>query len=183
MTNPSATDREVVLDPTVPAGLTARFDPAPVALPAGRTVVVRGKVSVRRPRVFGTVQTHSYAVAARGPGAPVVVTGTVRARPVFRGALVRALVLVAVVALWAGLAIVAIPRVSSYFTTQTRTTRPGTPPRPGGPGHRRPRRRRDGHGGRHPGTGGSGAGSGGGTGDGGDGTRGWWRWRWRWRWR
>jgi hypothetical protein len=125
ITNPSPADRELVLDPTVPAGLSAEFDPGPVGVPAGRTVTVRGKVKVRRPRVFGSVQTHSYAVAARGQGAPVVVTGTVRARPVFRGALVRALVLVAVVALWAGLAVVAIPKVSSYFTTQTQDTQAG----------------------------------------------------------
>ncbi len=134
ITNPSLTDRELVLEPTVPAGLTAQFQPGPVGVPAGRTVTVRGKVKVRRPRVFGTVQTHSYAVAARGQGAPVVVTGTVRARPVFRGALVRALVLVAVVALWAGLAVVAIPRVSSYFTTQTQDTQAGgaAPDQPSG---------------------------------------------------
>ncbi|WP_420121035.1 carboxypeptidase regulatory-like domain-containing protein [Nakamurella sp.] len=176
VTNPSATDRDLVIDPTVPAGLTARFDPAPLAVPAGRTVVVRGKVKVRRPRVFGTVQTHSYAVAARGQGAPVVVTGTVRARPVFRGALVRALVLVAVVALWAGLAIVAIPRVSSYFTTQTQNNQAGdaapdqaAPTTAGSDGNA------TGTAAGTPGTGGSGNGSGdttGGSGSGGSGTSG-----------
>ncbi len=133
ITNPSLTDRELSLQPTVPAGLSAEFGPSPVGVPAGRTVTVRGKVRVRRPRVFGTVQTHSYAVAARGQGAPVVVTGTVKARPVFRGALVRALVLLAVVALWAGLAVVAIPRVSAYFTNpETQQSQAGgaaqTPP-------------------------------------------------------
>ncbi len=133
ITNPSLTDRELSLQPTVPAGLSAEFGPSPVGVPAGRTVTLRGKVRVRRPRVFGTVQTHSYAVAARGQGAPVVVTGTVKARPVFRGALVRALVLLAVVALWAGLAVVAIPRVSAYFTNpETQQSQAGgaaqTPP-------------------------------------------------------
>lgn len=53
---------------------------------------------------------------ARGQGAPVIVNGTLQARPVFRGALVRALVLTLVIALWVGLAVVALPRVSSYFT-------------------------------------------------------------------
>lgn len=159
ITNPSLTDRELTVDPTVPAGLSAVFDPGPIGVPAGRTVTLRGKVKIRRPRVFGSVQTHSYAVAARGQGAPVVVTGTVRARPVFRGALVRALVLVAVVALWAGLAVVAIPRVSSYFTTQTQNTQAGGAAPDQGSGTAPP----DGGA-----TGGDGSGSGGGAGSGGE---------------
>lgn len=118
ITNPSLTDRELVLEPTVPQGLSVSLPTDPVGVAAGRTVSVRGRVKVRRSRVFGTVQTHTYVIAARGQGAPAMVTGSVRARPVFRGALVRALVLTLVVALWVGLAVVALPRVSSYITAE-----------------------------------------------------------------
>ena len=85
-------------------------------MPAGRTVSVRGRVRVRRPRVFGTVQAHAYALAVRGQGAPVVVEGTVRARPLLRGALVRSVAVVLVVAVWAALGIIAIPRIAALFT-------------------------------------------------------------------
>lgn len=131
ITNPSVTDRDLLLEPTVPQGLSVTLPTEPISVGAGRTVTVRGRVSVRRSRVFGTVQTHSYAIAARGQGAPVIVNGTLQARPVFRGALVRALVLTLVIALWVGLAVVALPRVSSYFTADQKTVTSTTPPTSG----------------------------------------------------
>lgn len=129
ITNPSVTDRDLLLEPTVPQGLSVTLPTEPISVGAGRTVTVRGRVSVRRSRVFGTVQTHSYAIASRGQGAPVIVNGTLQARPVFRGALVRALVLTLVIALWVGLAVVALPGCPPT-SPPTRRPRPAPPRRP-----------------------------------------------------
>ena len=74
---------------------------------------------MRGPRVFGASEVHTYVVAARGQGAPVVVEGTVRARPVFRGALVKVVAALTVVALWVALAVVAIPRITESFSSDT----------------------------------------------------------------
>ena len=125
ITNPSQQDRELSLQPNVPQAISIRLEHDVIDVPAGRTVGVRGKVRVRKPRMFGTSEVHTYALAVRGQGAPVVVEATVRARPVFRSALVRSLALVLVVALWVGLAIVAIPRISDYFTGDTSSTAAG----------------------------------------------------------
>ncbi len=122
ITNPSQQDRELSLQPTVPQAISLQLEHDVIDVPAGRTVGVRGKIRVRKPRMFGTSEVHTYALAVRGQGAPVVVEATVRARPVFRSALVRSLTLVLVVALWVGLAIVAIPRISAYFTGDTSNT-------------------------------------------------------------
>jgi hypothetical protein len=118
ITNPSREDRDLTLKTTSPPGIGLRLDATGIGVPAGRTVSIRGRVKVNRPRLFGTVQAHTYALAVRGQGAPVVVEGTARARPLLRGALVRSLAVVLVVALWAGMAVFAIPRVASLFTTE-----------------------------------------------------------------
>ena len=119
ITNPAQQDRTLELRPTAPQGISVRLAHGLVDVPAGRTVTVPGRVRVRHPRVFGTSQVHTYAIAVRGQGAPVVVDGTARARALFRGALVKAVAAVVVIALWAGLAIVAIPRITSYLTSDS----------------------------------------------------------------
>ena len=80
--------------------------------PPGRTVSVRGRLRVRRPRVFGATQVHPYALAVRGQGAPVVVEGAVRARPLLRGALVKSVAVVLVIAVWAALGVAKRPEMA-----------------------------------------------------------------------
>ncbi len=126
ITNPSPQDRAVTLRPTAGKGIELRLRSDPIDVPAGRTVTVRGRVRVRRPRVFGTVQAHAYALAARGQGAPVVVEGTVRARPLLRGSLVKSVAVVLVVAVWAALGIIAIPRIAAFFTSSASTSETAT---------------------------------------------------------
>ena len=60
-------------------------------------------------------------------GATIVVEATMRARPVFRGAFMRAIVMVLVVAVWIGLAVVAIPRITSYLTSDAEQSAGGGP--------------------------------------------------------
>jgi hypothetical protein len=132
ITNPSPQDRAVTLRPTAGKGIELRLRSDPIDVPAGRTVTVRGRVRVRRPRVFGTVQAHAYALAARGQGAPVVVEGTVRARPLLRGSLVKSVAVVLVVAVWAALGIIAIPRIAAFFTSSASTSETATGAAAGG---------------------------------------------------
>jgi hypothetical protein len=126
ITNPSPQDRSITLLATAPKGIDLRLRSDPIDVPPGRTVTVRGRVRVRRPRVFGTVQAHAFALAARGQGAPVVVEGTVRARPLLRGSLVKSVAVVLVVAVWAALGIIAIPRIAALFTSSASTSETAT---------------------------------------------------------
>ena len=82
------------------------------------------------------MQAHAYALAVRGQGAPVVVEGTVRTRPLLRGSLVKSVAIVLVVAVWAALGIIAIPRIAALFssgsTSETATGEAGAGAQPSG---------------------------------------------------
>src|SRR5699024_2920533 len=101
--------------PQAARGATVRLHQDQVDVPAGATVSVTGRVRIRRPQIIGADDTHAFSITARGRGAPEFTDATVRATPLFRRWALVTLSLILVVALWAGLAVAFIPRISAAF--------------------------------------------------------------------
>ncbi len=126
ITNPGGTDRPLQLLSDSAAGASVRLHRSAVTVPAQRTIAVRGKVRIRRPTILGGENTHTFSVTAQGTGAPEYAEATVRSHPLIgRGARV-AVGLVLVVALWVGLAVVFIPKISDAFKPKSLAGAPST---------------------------------------------------------
>ncbi|WP_372728282.1 carboxypeptidase regulatory-like domain-containing protein [Nocardioides sp.] len=131
-----------------------------VDVPAGGEIRVKGRAQVRRPRMFGMRNRHTYTLTASGTESVRHVEGAVTQRTIIGPWGLKALALVSVMALWITLAMVFIPRLADQF-------RPGDPRGTtiSGQGDAGP--------GSDGGSGGSGGGAEGGAGgDGGDGADG-----------
>lgn len=85
-----------------------------VEVPAGQTVRIGARVRVVRPRMFGGRARHTYTVTARGTGAARWAEGAVTSRAVLGPVGAKVGVLVTVVALWAALALVFIPKLANH---------------------------------------------------------------------
>src|SRR5439155_22987440 len=88
-----------------------------VTVPAGHTVPVRGRLRVVRPHLFGHRSRHTFTVTARSSGAPRHAEGSLTARAMFGPVGTKFGVLVTVVALWAALAIIFIPKLANSIRT------------------------------------------------------------------
>jgi hypothetical protein len=126
ITNPGSVDRPLQLFSESAAGASVRLGQDDVTVPAQRTVTVKGKVRIRRPTIMGGENTHAFTVTAQGTGAPEYAEATVRSGPVVRRGAAVAIGLVLVVALWAGLAVVFIPKISDAFKPKSLVGAPST---------------------------------------------------------
>src|SRR5699024_3870758 len=126
ITNPGSRERTFTLVPDAASGASVSLRRDEVQVPAQRTVSVKGKVRIRRPSIAGGESTHTFTVTAQGTGAPEFAEATVRAAPRIRRGARVAIGLAVVVALWAGLAIVFIPKISDVFKPEPLVGAPST---------------------------------------------------------
>ncbi|MDT4915286.1 MAG: large repetitive protein, partial [Pseudonocardiales bacterium] len=110
--NTGPTPAEVSLEARSPSSTRVHLATEGLVVGAGQSVSVRGRIRVARPRLFGQRARHTYSVTARSAGAPKNVEGAVSVRAVLGPGGTKAVVLVAVVAVWVALAIVFIPKLS-----------------------------------------------------------------------
>jgi len=118
ITNPSGAERTFTLVPDAAAGANLSLRHKLVTVPAQQTVTVPGRVRVKKPTIFGGQNTHTFTIAAQGTGAPEWVEGTLRSMPLFGKGLRTVVGLIAVVAVWAALAVVFIPKISDAVKTK-----------------------------------------------------------------
>ena len=126
ITNPGRFDRELSLTASAARGASLSLSSTMVTVPAGRTVSVPGRVRVTHPRLIGHQSTHTFAVAARGLGAPEFMEGTLRSRPLMGGRMTGLLIAGLVIAIWATAAVVGIPKLSNYLSTKSTQTAEST---------------------------------------------------------
>jgi len=126
ITNPGNVDRPLQLFSESAAGASVHLGQDEVTVPAQRTVSVRGRVRIRRPTVMGGENAHTFTVTAQGTGAPEYAEATVRSGPLVRRGARMAIGLVLVVALWVGLAVVFIPKISDAFKPKSLVGAPST---------------------------------------------------------
>ncbi|SDO43269.1 Carboxypeptidase regulatory-like domain-containing protein [Nakamurella panacisegetis] len=122
ITNPGYFDRELSLAADAARGASLRLSSTMVTVPAGRTVTVPGRVRVTHPKLMGGQNTHTFAVSARGQGAPEFAEGVLRSKPLLGGRVTGLLITVVVIALWASAAVVGIPKLSTYFAGNSGST-------------------------------------------------------------
>jgi len=115
ISNPGRTDREITVTSEAARGAAIHLGSGNLIIPAGRTVTLKGRVTVTRPRLLGHVNAHTFTVSARGLGAPEYVEGSLKSRPLLRNWVTTAVAAVLVIALWVGLGIFAIPKISNYL--------------------------------------------------------------------
>lgn len=155
LTNSGAAPAAVELVVQTTEATPVHFGSSRITVPPGRQITVPGRVRIRRARLFGPRIRHTYMVSARTEGAPRQATGSVTARAMFGAGGARAVAFLAVVALWAVLAVVFVPKIADRIrghNQKTSTTVAGA----------------SGSAGNQPGSGGSGgANGGGGAGSGG----------------
>jgi hypothetical protein len=126
ITNPGSRDRAFTLVGDAASGASVSLQQDQVEVPAQRTVSVKGRVRIRRPTFFGGENTHAFAVTAQGVGAPEFAEATVRSTPLIGRGPRMVVGLVLVVALWASLAIVFIPKISDAFKPKSVVGAPST---------------------------------------------------------
>ncbi|MDT4932273.1 MAG: hypothetical protein QOK11_165, partial [Pseudonocardiales bacterium] len=110
--NAGPTPATVQLEARSPHSTQVTLGQEVVDVPAGQTVRVAGRLRIARPQLFGGRSRHTYTVTARSSGAPRHAEGSLTSRPMFGSFGTKVGVLVAVVALWAALAIVFIPKLA-----------------------------------------------------------------------
>ncbi|MDT4893880.1 MAG: large repetitive protein [Pseudonocardiales bacterium] len=109
--NSSPVDDTVHLEVQSPETAEVRLARDEVHVPGGGTASVRGRVRIE-PRLFGHRSRYTYTVSARGSGAPRRAEASVTTRAFLGANASKAFVLIAVVTLWAGLALVFIPKLA-----------------------------------------------------------------------
>lgn len=134
--NTGSAPADVALEPRTPGSVRLSLQSTRTTVPPGQTVSISGRLRLTKPALVQGRGRHTYLVTARSIGAPRVAEGAIKSRPMFGpGAVKIACVLVAIV-LWAGLAAVFIPKLSSAVhkaTTasstkiSTKTTTSGAP--------------------------------------------------------
>lgn len=103
--------------------LRVRFKREDVEVLPGATEQVKGRVSVPRPRFFGTIAHHAYTVTARGTESVRHVEGSVTQRPFVNTFVLKAVALLAVVSVWIAAAVIFIPGLADRLgDRQSETT-------------------------------------------------------------
>ncbi|HEU4675681.1 MAG TPA: hypothetical protein VFS29_06825, partial [Motilibacteraceae bacterium] len=136
----------VVLDNASPAPATVRLRAStteglrvstpeePTVVPAGGSLRLPITVHVRRPTLLGSRRRLPWTVHVDSVSAPAYADGVVSTRPLLPSSLARVVALVTVIALWAGLGVVTVPRLASKVAANREAaTAPRTPP-PTSPG-------------------------------------------------
>ena len=118
ITNPTRQDHELTLTANTARGVSISLETDRITVRSGRMAVVRGRVRVSRARMVGSKSTHTFAISARGSGAPETVEGNLRARALFGSKFTALVAGLVVLALWVAAGIIAIPRISQYVSNQ-----------------------------------------------------------------
>ena len=113
--NTGATPATVQLEATATKGLLVRLGKREVTVPPGGEQRVRGRFVATRPRRIGGSITHSWNVVASSPEIVRQVRGTAQQRALFGNALMKAVVVLAVVAVWIAAVLVLVPQVGERF--------------------------------------------------------------------
>ncbi len=125
--NHATTPTQVRLRATSTEGGTVDLPDGPTTVPASGSVRLTARVRVRRPALFGSRRRFPWSVETDSESAPSYAEGVVVARPLFPGSLVRAVAVLAVLALWIGALSQLIPALSNRATTAALTSSTVTP--------------------------------------------------------
>jgi hypothetical protein len=115
VSNRGGTPASIRLESLSSARAPLRLSASAVEVAPGETVRVGGRIRVRRPRLFGQRARHAFTVTALSAGAPRTAQGSFTAKPLFGSTGAKAIALVTIVALWAAMAVVFIPRLSDQI--------------------------------------------------------------------
>jgi hypothetical protein len=111
--NASSAPATVQLRASATEGLRVTAPDEPAVVPAGGSVRMPLTVRVRRPALLGSRRRLPWTVHVDSATAPAHADGVVSARPLLPGTVARVVALVTVIALWAGLGVVTVPRLAS----------------------------------------------------------------------
>lgn len=109
--NTGVTPATVDLAGVATKGLLVRLGKREVTVPAGGETRVRGRLVANRPRRIGGSLTHSWTITATSPEIVRQVRGSAQQRAVFGNGFMKAVALVAVVAVWAAAVLVLVQEV------------------------------------------------------------------------
>ena len=133
VTNSGASAARVELEARSADGAEVRLERRDVEIPPGSTARVRGRARASRPRLLGHRARRTFSVTARTAGAPRSAAGSITQRPVVGASGTKLAALLALVAIWAALAVVLIPKLSKTVRdhqagaqTATTTAAPGS---------------------------------------------------------
>ena len=93
-------------------GADVRLNRDVLLVPPGASVRVPGRIRIK-PRIFGRRMRYGYTVTARGAAAPRRAEAGVTTKAFLGNNLSKALLIVSLCAMWAGAAVVFIPKISS----------------------------------------------------------------------
>ncbi|MDP9091926.1 MAG: hypothetical protein M3N95_03050, partial [Actinomycetota bacterium] len=110
--NTGSRQESVQIEAQSPEVVRLRLSSNVVDVPPGTTVAVPGRIHVRT-QLLGNRSRFTYTVTARGSGAPRRAEASITTRAVFGANSTKLAVLVAVVTLWAAMALIFIPKLSS----------------------------------------------------------------------
>jgi hypothetical protein len=110
--NSGAAPVSVRLDVHATSSIPVHLEQTELNLQAGEARRVRGRVHVKRVRLFGHRARHTYSVTARSSAAPRHVEGSVTARALLGPGGTKFAVLATLIAVWVALAIVFIPKLA-----------------------------------------------------------------------
>ncbi|MGN6330290.1 MAG: carboxypeptidase regulatory-like domain-containing protein, partial [Motilibacteraceae bacterium] len=127
--NASPAPATVQLRASATEGLRVSTPEEPTVVPAGGSLRLPITVHVRRPTLLGSRRRLPWTVHVDSVSAPAYADGVVSTRPLLPSSLARVVALVTVIALWAGLGIVTVPRLASKVAANREAaTAPRTPP-------------------------------------------------------
>lgn len=110
--NSSSVPATVRLRGNATEGMRVEVPEEPTVVPARSSLHVPIRVAVRHPSLLGNRRRLPWSVRVDSAAAPTDAEGVLSARPLLPNSFARAVALITVVALWAGLAIVAVPRLA-----------------------------------------------------------------------
>lgn len=112
LTNIGSTPEFVRLEVQAPEVTKIRLERDEIEVPPGRTTSVPARVKIQA-RMFGRRSRFTYTVTARGSGAARRAEAAITTRAVFGATGPKVFVFLAVITLWAGLAIVFVPKLAN----------------------------------------------------------------------
>ncbi len=113
--NAGSTPATVDLEGSATKGLLVRLAKRQVTVPPGGEERIRGRLVATRPRRIGGPITHSWNVVASTPEIVRQVRGSAQQRALLGSGLMKAVAVVAVVAIWVAAVLVLVPQVTEKF--------------------------------------------------------------------
>ncbi len=129
--NTGATTDSVYLESQASSSSPVRLKQDLVEIRPGETVKVHGHIRVAHPQFIGQRMRHAFTITAHGRGAPRRAQGTLTAVPILGPTATKVTALIAVVAVWATLAVLFIPKLADYVHDRQATTATSTHTSPG----------------------------------------------------